>query len=73
MDNFMSIRVILKSGVDFVIKCRKFTLTRNGFDQVTGYNIEGIVENKPLYLEFDEIAAIVRLCSDEEVEEERID
>lgn len=38
----MTVRVILKSGVEFSIKCDKFTLTRNGFQQVTGYNIEGI-------------------------------
>ena len=43
----MTVRVILKSGVEFSIKCDKFTLTRNGFQQVTGYNIEGITENKP--------------------------
>lgn len=36
----MTVRVILKSGVEFSIKCDKFTLTRNGFQQVTGYNIE---------------------------------
>lgn len=45
----MTVRVILKSGVEFFIKCDKFTLTRNGFQQVTGYNIEGITENKPVY------------------------
>ena len=26
----MTVRVILKSGVEFSIKCDKFTLTRNG-------------------------------------------
>ena len=35
----MTIRVILKSGVEFAIKCDKFTVTRNGFGQVTGYNV----------------------------------
>ena len=33
----MTVRVILKSGVEFSIKCDKFTLTRNGLQQVTGY------------------------------------
>lgn len=70
----MSIRVILKSGSEFTIKCDKFTLERNGFGQTTGYNIEGITENKPVYLNFDQVAAIVRVQSDEvesdEVEEE---
>lgn len=54
----MTVRVILKSGVEFSIKCDKFTLTRNGFQQVTGYNIEGITENKPVYLDFEQVAAV---------------
>ena len=61
----MTVRVILKSGVEFSIKCDKFTLTRNGFQQVTGYNIEGITENKPVYLDFEQVAAVVRAFSDE--------
>ena len=61
----MTVRVILKSGVEFSIKCDKFTLTRNGFQQVTGYNIEGITENKPVYLDFEQVAAVVRVFSGE--------
>jgi hypothetical protein len=37
----MSMRVILKSGAEFTVKCDKFTLERNGLEQVTGYNISG--------------------------------
>ncbi len=43
----------------------RFTLTRNGFQQVTGYNIEGITENQPVYLDFEQVAAVVRVFSDE--------
>lgn len=64
----MTVRVILKSGVEFSIKCDKFTLTRNGFQQVTGYNIEGITENKPVYLDFEQVAAVVRVFADEKPE-----
>ena len=66
----MSIRIIRKSGVEFTVKCEKFTLKQNGFGQTTGYDIEGITEDKPVYLDFDEVAAIVRLYSDENYEEE---
>ena len=66
----MSIRIILKSGVEFTTKCDKFTLKQNGLGQTTGYEISGITENKPVYLDFDEVAAIVRLYSDENTEEE---
>lgn len=65
----MSIRIILKSGVEFTTKCDKFTLKKNGLGQTTGYAISGITENKPVYLDFDEVAAIVRLYSDENTEE----
>ena len=65
----MSIRIILKSGVEFTVKCDKFTLKRNGLWQTTGYDISGITENKPVYLDFDEVAAIIRLYSDENTEE----
>ena len=34
----MTMRVILKSGSEFAIKCDKFTITQNGFGQATGYN-----------------------------------
>ena len=61
----MKIRVILKSGVDFVIKCDKFTLNKNALEQPTGYEISGITENKPVYLDLNEVAAIVRLYSNE--------
>ena len=44
-------------------------MTRNGLDQVTGYNISGITENKPVYLDFEQVAAIVRVLSDEDGEE----
>lgn len=65
----MTIRVILKSGSEFAIKCDKFTIQQNGFGQATGYNIEGITENKPVYLDFEQVAAVVRLYSDEHTED----
>ena len=61
----MTVRIILKSGTEFSVKCDKFTIKRNGFDQVTGYDIQGITENKPVYLDFGQVAAVVRVYSDE--------
>lgn len=29
------------------------------------YNIEGITENQPVYLDFEQVAAVVRVFSDE--------
>ena len=61
----ITVRIILKSGVEFSIKCDEFTINRNGFDQVTGYNIKGITENKPVYLDWGQVAAVIRVYSDE--------
>ena len=61
----MTVRIILKSGTEFSVKCDEFTIKRNGFDQVTGYDIKGITENKPVYLDFEQVAAVVRVYSDE--------
>ena len=61
----MSIQIILKSGAGFTVKCDSFTLKRDGLKQVTGYDIKGITENKTVYLDFEQVAAIVRKYSDE--------
>lgn len=61
----MSIRVILKSGAEFVIKCDKFTLERDGAGDITSCEISGITENKPLDIKWSEVAAIVRVYSNE--------
>lgn len=50
----MTMRVILKSGSEFAIKCDKFTITQNGFGQATGYNIEWIKEANSLHFGKDE-------------------
>lgn len=61
----MTVRIILKSGTEFSVKCDKFTITRNALNQITGYDIKGITENKPVYLDWEQVAAVVRVYSDE--------
>ena len=61
----MTVRIIMKSGAEFSVKCDKFTITRNRLDQVTEYDIQGITENKPVYLDWGQVAAVVRVFSDE--------
>lgn len=55
------IRIILKSGSEFVITCDSFECKR---DRATGelvsYCCYGITENRPLYLNFGEVAAILQ-------------
>lgn len=66
----MSIRIILKSGADFTIKCDEFTIERNQFGDIVKWKSTGIVENKPVHLDLSEVAAIVRVMSDETVEDD---
>lgn len=61
----MTIKVILKSGLEFAVRCDKFTIEKNLVGQITRYEVEGIAENKPVYLNLEEVAAIVRVLSDE--------
>lgn len=61
----MTIRIILKNGSEFSVKCDEFTMKENALGVVTGYDIKGITENKPVYLDFGQVAAVVRTLSDE--------
>lgn len=61
----MTIKVILKSGLEFAVRCDKFTIEKNIVGQITRYEVEGIAENEPVYLNLEEVAAIVRVLSDE--------
>lgn len=54
----------LKNGREIKITCESFKLNQNGFGP-TGYEIDGIKENKPLWINWNEIAAIYRVMSDE--------
>ncbi len=67
----MTIRFILKNGVEFDIKCDEFTLERNGLGDFAGYKAKGVVQNKLIYIDADQVAAIVRLLSDEYQEEDK--
>lgn len=61
----MSVRIILKSGSEFTVKCQKFNLKKNALGEVIRYEIEGISENKPIWIDWTQVAAVVRVCSDE--------
>lgn len=56
-----NIRIILKSGKEFVVVCDEFTCKYSG---VTGglasCKYEGATQNIPLYLDMDQIAAILQ-------------
>lgn len=65
MSKYM-VRVILKSGAEFIIGCDKFTVKKDVLGNLVGYEINGMAENKVIYLDVQQIEAVVQLSSDEE-------
>lgn len=61
----MSIRFILKSGAEFTVKCDNVTIQRNGLGVITNYSFSGITENKPIDVDMTQVAAVIRVLSDE--------
>ena len=61
----MKVRIILKSGADFTVTCKNFTCTQTSFGGAVAHEISGITENPPIYLDPQEIAAVIRVSSDE--------
>lgn len=54
------IRVILKSGNEFVIECEKMTAT---YSTITGelekLDYKGCAKNRPLYLDMSQVSAVL--------------
>lgn len=57
----MKIEIVFKNGSKLEITCEEFNIiTNNLTGKVQSYDIKSIKDNKPLYLDFDEILYIVR-------------
>ena len=63
----MKITIVFKNGYSFTITCKSFTIKKNAFEQLTGYEIKGIKDRKPMYINFEEVICVYR---DMEAEEE---
>lgn len=62
----MTIVFVFKNGFELKMKCREFSLSRNGLGIVSGYEAKGITENKPIEFDFENVLCIYRVLSDEE-------
>lgn len=56
----MKIRFIFKGGATLDVECTECTINRS-MGEFVGYEMKGISENKPLYINLDEVVAIVRM------------
>lgn len=64
----MTIRWVFKSGYYFDMICDEFTSTSSKLSStgmITGYEATGITKNKPIGIDFTELAAVYRLFNDE--------
>ncbi len=62
----MTFRIILKSGAEFTVKAADLELRRNQItNELVGYTFTDITENKPSYLDLNDVSAIIRKVSDE--------
>ena len=62
----MKITIVFKNGYSFSMTCESFTLRKNAFEQLTGYEIKGIKDHKPLYINFEEVICVYRDMDAEE-------
>ena len=61
----MKIVFCFKNGTQLVITCDEFSLTQNGLGEYVGYEIKGITDNKPLYVNWNDITCIYRVMEGE--------
>lgn len=59
-DEYKKVKIILKRGGEIAIKCKNFSISKINGD-ICGYEINGICGDYPLYINKEEIAAIIYL------------
>ena len=58
----MSITIVFKNGYSFNITCESFIIKQDGFGfgQLTGYEIKGIKDRKPMYINLEDVMCVHR-------------
>lgn len=56
----MSITIVFKNGYSLSVTCESFTIKQDGFGQITGYEIKGIKDRKPMYINFEDVMCVYR-------------
>lgn len=66
-DKLVHLRVILKSGVEFTTVVKSYSVKWNNLNTLlTSLHVDGCVESYPVWVNLDEVAAIIRVLSNEE-------
>ncbi len=56
----MKITIVFKNGYSFGVTCKTFVLKKDSFGKITGCQIDGIEDCKPLYMSFEDIMCVYR-------------
>lgn len=56
----MNITIVFKNGYSFSMTCNSFTIKQDVFGQLTGYEIKGIKDRKPLYISIEDVMCVYR-------------
>lgn len=56
----MKIVFVFRNGFQLCVTCEKFTLEKTVFGTPDGYVIKGITDNKPLYINWDDVICVYR-------------
>ena len=64
----MTVVIAFKNGYELKMNCEEINATRDKLTgRITGITYDGVTENKPLDVDFNEVLCIYRVMSDEEV------
>ncbi len=64
----MKITTVFKNGYSLSVTCESFTINRDAFGQLTGYDIKGIKDHKPMYINFEDVICVYRDMEAEETD-----
>lgn len=56
----MNITIVFKNGYSFSVTCESFTIKQDCFGKLTGYEIKGIKDRKPMYIDIEEVICVYR-------------
>jgi hypothetical protein len=57
----MSITIVFKNGYSFSVTCESFSINKDCFGQLSGYDIKCIKDRKPLYISIEDVMCIYRV------------
>lgn len=54
----MTIVFVMNDNRELRMKCKEFTIEKNGLGMITGWQAKGVTENKPIYMPIESVKMI---------------